>query len=165
MRQNMAESTGKAFRSMYAERHAIAGAKALDDHEWKAAEEEFRIAMEMFEQVGDERKASDMLSAMALCRYMAGNKEGAKEALEKAMKIKRAFGDVEGEATDLLCLGDVCLGLENIERAIECYTSARDKFEEKGVPDGVASACEHLAMVEKLKAKKKDVGTEARPAH
>lgn len=158
----MAESTGKAYRRLYAERHAIAGGKELDNHEWKAAEGEFRTAMEMYEQVGDERKASDMLSAIALCHYMAGDKEGAQEALEKAMKIKHAFGDVEGEATDLMCLGDVCLGLEDINKAIVCYSSARDRFQEKGVPEGVAAACEHLAMVEKMKRKGKAGGDGAR---
>jgi tetratricopeptide (TPR) repeat protein len=131
-----------------AERWESRAQAACKREDWIEAQSSFSMAKELYEKEGKERQAAEMLSSIGLCLYNTGDMEGAREALEASLEKKRAFGDVKGEAEDLVCLGDVCMRLQNVRKAIDCYLGAKSKFQDSEVPEGIAIACKRLDMAE-----------------
>jgi tetratricopeptide (TPR) repeat protein len=81
-------------------------------------------------------RASNMLSALGLAHFALNELEEAMTSLQEALRIKREIGDREGEATELLAIGNVHLAAKRYAEAERAYIGALAVFRMLDIIDG-----------------------------
>jgi tetratricopeptide (TPR) repeat protein len=140
----------KSMKLLSASKLAVSGMEFIDKKEFDAAICDFREAQELYQELGAESNASNMLSLQGLCYYALGRFPEAVAVLEEAIALKGCMGDEEGKASDLLGLGEVHLKAGDGLQAEHAFGEALRIAEERRIEDLVCKARQGMERSQKL---------------
>ena len=125
----------RSMKQLNASKLAVSGMEFIDKREFDAAICDFREAQELYQELGANDNASNMMSMQGICFYALGRWDEAVAVLREAVALKRDMGDKEGEASDLLGLGEVYLRAGDRMRAEEAFVEALCISQAEGLKD------------------------------
>lgn len=125
----------KSMKQLNASKLAVSGMEFIDKREFDAAICDFREAQELYQELGANDNASNMMSMQGICFYALGKWDEAVAVLREALELKKDLGDKEGEASDLLGLGEVYLRAGDRKRAEEAFAQALCISQAHGLKD------------------------------
>jgi tetratricopeptide (TPR) repeat protein len=123
------------MKQLNASKLAVSGMEFIDKREFDAAICDFREAQELYQELGANENASNMMSMQGICFYALGRWDEAVAVLREALVLKRDLGDTEGEASDLLGLGEVYLRAGDGKSAEEAFARALCISHSEGLKD------------------------------
>ena len=126
----------RLIRLKDAESHVLKGEEMAEKQDWAGAKEQFAEAAAVYKQLEETARASNMLSALGLAQFALNELEEAMASLQEALRIKREIRDREGEATELLAIGNVHLAAKRYPEAERAYIGALAVFRMLDIIDG-----------------------------
>jgi tetratricopeptide (TPR) repeat protein len=113
----------------------------------RRAEEHYRHALELFQQLDDKYGEARTLGNLATVLWRQGGHRRAEEHYLRALELFRELGDRYGEARTLGNLGTVLWRHGGLRRAEEHYLQALELFRELGDRPGEADALTNLGAI------------------
>ena len=136
-----------------------------DNADLPAAAELYRRAIEIREQIGDERGLAADEHNLGLVSYSLGDHDGAREQLERSLTLNRRGGYGIEAADDLVALADVASATGGYERAARLLSEAAITFERAGDRAGLAAVWQRRGLLDLKRGNYRAAAEEFERAH
>ena len=134
--------------SQQAEAHELAGDAALNLREFLTADEHLRTAVDLLDELGEQRRLLACLCALAECASRQGDLRKAKHLAEDVLLRAQQAGWSNLEARALTCLGNIYWQEGSLEAAVDCLNRSIDMFHQLNLPQRSSRSLASLGVVQ-----------------